>query len=60
MLTALISRSVIADEDKPLLEELVSVKERVPGLKVVLAVGGWAFSCVLNQTLFELELMNVQ
>ena len=48
MLTVLVSRSVIADEDKPLLEELVSVKEQVPGLKVVLAVGGWAFSCVLN------------
>lgn len=41
----MIGESVVIDPlDQPLLQELIGLKAGVPGLKVLLAVGGWAFS----------------
>ena len=42
------SIKVIADEDEPLLQELIAEKNEFPDLKVILAVGGWAFSYALT------------
>lgn len=35
---------MIAENDQPLLRELVERKSDISGLKVLIAVGGWAFS----------------
>jgi GH18 family chitinase len=38
---------VIADENVPLLNELIEQKASVSDLKVIIAVGGWDFSYVI-------------
>ncbi|KAJ7643626.1 glycoside hydrolase superfamily, partial [Roridomyces roridus] len=49
----------LADTDVPLLKKLVAQRSRWPKLQVVIAVGGWAFSCdAPTKDLFSVMISN--